>query len=50
MVSKQEDRRKRIYEFYLANRSKGKLFTVEHFRTEQINKQNYLEYNTTCRE
>ena len=30
------NRRKRIYEFYMANRAKGKQFTVQHFRTESI--------------
>lgn len=36
MVSKQEDIRKRIYNFYLANRSQGKKFTVDHFRAEKL--------------
>src|SRR5689334_10507280 len=36
MVSKQEDRRKRIYEFYLANRNKGKIFTLNHFKEKNV--------------
>ncbi len=36
MVSKQEDTRKRIYKFYSDNRDQGKLFTVKHFRAENI--------------
>jgi len=39
MSSKQEQRRKRIYEFYLANRSKGKKFTLDHFRCENVARQ-----------
>lgn len=38
MRSKQEQLRKRIYEFYLANRSSGKMFTVDHFNAEKIPK------------
>jgi hypothetical protein len=38
MCSKQEDRRKRIYEFYLKNRSQGKKFTVNHFQAEDVPK------------
>ena len=38
MRSKQEETRKRIYEFYLKNRSKGKKFTVDHFEVEKIPK------------
>lgn len=34
--SKQEDRRKRIYELYLKNRSQGKKVTVNHFQAENI--------------
>ncbi len=33
------DRRKRIYEFYLANRLKGKPFTLAHFRAERVPRQ-----------
>ena len=36
MTSKQEQRRKEIYEFYLANRSCGKAFTLEHFKHVNI--------------
>ena len=32
MSSKQEQKWKEIYEFYLANRSRGKPFTLEHFK------------------
>lgn len=38
MSSKQEDRRKRIYNFYLENRSHGKEFTVNHFKAENVPK------------
>ena len=38
MSSKQEDRRKRIYDFYLENRSRGKEFTVNHFKAENFPK------------
>lgn len=38
MRSKQEETRKRIYEFFLKNRSKGKKFTVDHFEVEKIPK------------
>ena len=37
-MSKQSDTRKRINEFYLANRSKGKKFTFDHFKAEKIAK------------
>ena len=33
MKEKQKVRRKRVYSFYLKNRSKGKKFTVDHFYT-----------------
>ena len=36
MASKQECRRKRIYEFYLANRSRGTKFTYDHFKAKNI--------------
>ena len=36
MLSKQEALRKRIYEFYISNRDKGKKFTVDHFKRENI--------------
>ena len=36
MVSKQEKIRKRIYKFYLNNKSHGKKFTVDYFNPEQI--------------
>lgn len=35
-ISKQEATRKRVYEFYLANRSQGKKYTVVHFLAEEI--------------
>ena len=35
MMSKQEAIRKRVYEFYLANRDKGKKFTRDHFLAER---------------
>lgn len=38
MVSKQEQSRERVYRFYLANRSKGKKFTLDHFLLEKIPK------------
>ena len=38
MSSKKEDRRKRIYDFYLENLSRGKEFTVNHFNTENVPK------------
>ena len=43
MVSKQEDRRKRIYDFYLKHRAKGKKYTVDHFKAENV------PYNTVYR-
>lgn len=36
MMSKQEAIRKRVYEFYLANRDKDKKFTRDHFLAERI--------------
>ena len=39
MCSKQEARRKQIYEFYLDNRSEGKKYTIDHFRTAKIPRQ-----------
>ena len=36
MVSKQEEIRKRIYEFYFNNKSQDKKFTVDHFNAKQI--------------
>ena len=38
ITSKQELTRKRVYEFYLANRARGKKFTVDHFSAENIAK------------
>ena len=38
MCSKQIVTRKRIYEFYLANRNLGKLYTVNHFLAERVSK------------
>ena len=38
MCSKQVQRRKRIYEFYLANRSQGKRFMLDHFKVENVPK------------
>ena len=38
IISKQEDQRKRIYEFYISNRTFGKKFTVNHFISENIPK------------
>lgn len=38
MPSKQEQKRKQIYEFYLANRSRGKPFTLEHFKHFNISR------------
>ena len=38
MPSKQEQVRKEIYEFYLANRSRGKPFILEHFKHVKITK------------
>lgn len=38
MSSNQEQTRKEIYEFYLANKSRGKLFTLEHFSHVKITK------------
>lgn len=37
-ISNQEALRKRVYEFYIQNKIKGKLFTVHHFREEKIAK------------
>lgn len=39
MSSKQEARRKRVYDFYLANRPKGKKFTLAHFKAENMPRQ-----------
>jgi hypothetical protein len=39
MSSKQEERRKRIYDFYLANREKGRKFTLDHFKVEKVPRQ-----------
>lgn len=39
MSSKQEARRKQIYEFYLDNRSEGKKYTIDHFRAAKIPRQ-----------
>lgn len=35
-VSKQEELRKRIYNFYIENRSQGKKHTVNHFKKEKV--------------
>ena len=35
---KQESLRKRVYEFYLNNRDRGKMFTKDHFLAEGIAK------------
>jgi len=37
-LSKQDTQRERVYRFYLDNRDKGKLFTVNHFTAEHIHK------------
>jgi hypothetical protein len=39
MSEKLADRRKRIYEFYIENRSKGKKFTIEHYKSEGVPRQ-----------
>lgn len=39
MSSKHDARRKRIYEFYLANRSSGEKLTIDHFKAENIPRQ-----------
>mgnify|MGYP006888943818 CR=1 FL=1 len=36
ILSEKEATRKRVYEFYLANISKGKKFTVVHFKVENV--------------
>ena len=36
MCSKKEALWKQIYEFYLANRSLGKKFTIDHFRAARV--------------
>lgn len=36
MRSKQATQRERVYEFYLKNKDKGKLFTVDHFLLEKL--------------
>lgn len=36
MKEKQGSRRERVYNFYLENRTKGKMFTVNHFKAEHI--------------
>ena len=38
IVSKQASIRKRVYEFYLKNRDRGKMFTKDHFVAEGIAK------------
>lgn len=38
ITSEQEARRKRVYDFYNGNRSKGKFFTFQHFKAENIPK------------
>ena len=38
MISEQELRWKRVYEFYLANKSEGKMFTIKNFEAENIPK------------
>ncbi len=39
MSEKLADRRKRIYEFYLLNKSKGRKFTLDHFKCEGVPRQ-----------
>ena len=39
MSSKQEARRKQIYEFYLNNRSEGKKYTIDYFLAAKIPRQ-----------
>ena len=39
MTSKQEARRKQIYEFYLNNRSEGKKYTLDYFLAAKIPRQ-----------
>ncbi len=36
IMSQQELSRKRVYEFYLKNKARGKQFTLDHFSTENI--------------
>ena len=40
MIPKQEERRKRIYRFYNLNRNKGKIFTINHFKNENVVERN----------
>lgn len=35
MISEKKMLRKRVYDFYLDNRSKGKKYTVDHFMKEK---------------
>ena len=37
-MSEQEELRKRVYEFYIAHKTKGKKFTVDHFLVEFVPK------------
>ena len=39
MTSKQEARRKQIYEFYLNNRSEAKKYTIDYFLAAKIPRQ-----------
>jgi hypothetical protein len=36
IMSQQELSRKRVYEFYLENKARGKQFTLDHFSAENI--------------
>jgi hypothetical protein len=36
IMSQQELSRKRVYEFYLKNKARGKQFTLDHFSAENI--------------
>lgn len=46
MTSKQEQQRKRVYEFYLANCSEGKTYTVNHFLAEKMPKRTIYDIIT----
>ena len=48
MKEKQEDRRKRVYDFYLENRFKGSKYTVNHFLKGPVFNTGRCLRNVTC--
>ena len=48
MTSKQEEKRTRVYNFYIANKNLGKKYTWHHFKKEKMAKSYVCSIKKTC--